>query len=80
MQKEELLNIKDIDKLASSNIIILCEQNDLKTIIKVLYQIRNNIFHGEKIPGEINDDRIVKSALPMLRFLICELIKINNIR
>ena len=80
MQKEELLYSDDIDRLASKNIIILCEKNDLKNVIKVLYQIRNNIFHGEKIPGEINDDRIVKSALPMLRFLICELIKINNIR
>lgn len=80
MQKEVLLDFDDIDRLASKNIVILCEQNDLKTVIKVLYQIRNNIFHGEKIPGEINDDRIVKSALPMLRFLICELIKINDIK
>lgn len=79
MQKEKSLYKEDIDRLASKNIIILCEQNNLKTVIKVLYQIRNNIFHGEKIPGEINDDRIVKSALPMLRFLICELIKTNNI-
>ena len=79
MQKKKSLYKEDIDRLASKNIIILCEQNDLKTVIKVLYQIRNNIFHGEKIPGETNDDRIVKSALPMLRFLISELIKINNI-
>lgn len=79
MQKEELLYYDDIDRLASKNIIILCEQNNLKTIVKVLYQIRNNIFHGEKIPGEINDDKIVKSALPLLKYLIMELIKIHKI-
>ena len=37
----------------------------------VLYQVRNNIFHGEKVPGELNDDRIVKAATPVLAF-ICE--------
>ncbi len=79
MQKEDSLSIEDIDRLASKNIVILCEENNLKTVIKVLYQIRNNIFHGEKIPGEINDDRIVKSALPMLRFLISELMITHNI-
>lgn len=79
MQKKKSLYKEDIDRLASKNIIILCEQNDLKTVIKVLYQIRNNIFHGEKIPGETNDDRIVKSALPLLKYLIRELIKIHKI-
>jgi hypothetical protein len=66
---------KDIDSQANSNIIKLCESNDLQTIKNVLYQIRCNIFHGEKIPGDINDDRIVKSALPMLRFLVNKLIE-----
>ena len=70
---------KDIDSQANSNIIKLCESNDLQTIKNVLYQIRCNIFHGEKIPGDINDDRIVKSALPMLRFLVNKLIENNKI-
>lgn len=70
---------KDIDSQANSNIIKLCESNDLLTIKNVLYQIRCNIFHGEKIPGDINDDRIVKSALPMLRFLVNKLIENNKI-
>lgn len=57
---------EDIDVQSKGNILVLCEKNDLKTIKNVLYQIRCNIFHGEKIPGDINDDRIVKSANPIL--------------
>ena len=36
---------------------------DLKN---VLYQARCNIFHGEKVPDCLNDDRIVKAANPVL--------------
>ena len=72
---------KLVDEMARKNIIVLCENNDLKTIKNVLYQIRCNIFHGEKTPGYINDDRIVKSALPLLRYIVEDLIHkhiVNN--
>jgi hypothetical protein len=68
-----------IKEMADKNIIILCEKNNLKTIKNVLYQIRCNIFHGEKTPGDINDDRIVKHALPVLKYLVAYLIKDNEI-
>ena len=67
--------------MARSNVIVLCEKNDLTTLKNVLYQIRCNIFHGEKTPGDINDDRIVKSAFPILKYLVENLIdmyEINN--
>lgn len=60
----------DINEMANKNIVILCEDNNLKTIKNVLYQIRCNIFHGEKTPGDVNDDRIVKSALPILKHIV----------
>ena len=67
---------EDINVQSKRNILVLCEKNDLKTIKNVLYQIRCNIFHGEKIPGDKNDDRIVKSANPILdlitRYLVNE--------
>jgi hypothetical protein len=69
-------NIADMSK---RNIIVLCEQNQLKTIKNVLYQIRCNIFHGEKNPGIVNDDKIVKSALPLLRYIINYLITTHEI-
>jgi hypothetical protein len=73
----------DINCMAQSNIIIICEENNLKTIKNVLYQIRCNIFHGAKTPGDAEDDKIVESALPILRLLVHTLItdcKINNNR
>lgn len=80
MAKSNNYNIKnDIDDMANRNIIILCEENNLKTIKNVLYQIRCNIFHGEKTPGDINDDKIVKCALPILKFIVTYLIDIHKI-
>ena len=70
---------KLVDEMARKNIIVLCENNDLKTIKNVLYQIRCNIFHGEKTPGYINDDRIVKSALPLLRYIVEDLVDRHSI-
>lgn len=64
----------DVDYMAGKNIIKLCEENDLKTIINVLYQVRCNIFHAEKTPGDINDDRIVINALPVLKYIVLYLI------
>lgn len=77
MSKNKFYNESfNIDEMAGKNIVVLCESNDLKTIKDVLYQIRCNIFHGEKTPGDINDDRIVKSALPVLKYIVTHLI--NN--
>jgi len=79
----EYSTLKGIDELAKRRIIILCEKNELMTIKDVLYQIRCNIFHGEKIPGDINDDRIVRYSLPLLKLIVNKLIdkhKINNKR
>lgn len=69
----------DIDKQHESGILVLCEKNELKSIKDVLYQIRCNIFHGEKSPNFINDDRFVKSALPLLRLIVQQLIIKHNI-
>lgn len=83
MAKSKYYNGDNIADLHKKNVIILCEENELKTIKNVLYQIRCNIFHGEKTPGDINDDRIVKCALPVLRYLVQYLIEehkiINNL-
>ena len=62
-----------LDQMSARGIIVTCEKNRLKTVVDCLYQIRCNIFHGEKIPGEINDDRIVKSANPVLTFIVTHL-------
>jgi hypothetical protein len=63
MTKQNLYGeYNNVNEMANRKIIILCEDNNLETIKNVLYQIRCNIFHGEKTPGDINDDRIVKSC------------------
>jgi hypothetical protein len=40
--------------------------SDLAALKDALYQVRCNIFHGEKVPGEPNDDSIVQTAYPAL--------------
>ena len=80
MAKSQNYNFKnDIDGMAKQNVLILCEVNNLKTIKNVLYQIRCNIFHGEKTPGDFNDDAIVKSALHLLKYIMNYLIGIHDI-
>ena len=50
----------------TSVIAIMEEPRELRQLKDVLYQVRCNIFHGEKVPGEPNDDRIASAALPLL--------------
>lgn len=66
-------------EMASDRTIIPFEDTtSLSQLKDVLYQIRCNIFHGEKVPGEPNDDRIVKAATPVLHQLLAELLKREN--
>ena len=61
-------------ELKNRNIIVPFEDTTkLKQLIDVLYQIRCNLFHGEKQPGVINDDRIVSSANPVLGAILVKL-------
>lgn len=62
----------DYQSMKRANVIVPWERvEDLDELKGVLYQVRCNVFHGEKAPGVLNDDRIVKSATPVLRF-ICQ--------
>jgi hypothetical protein len=80
MAKSDFYNENNnVDEMARSNVIVLCEKNDLTTLKNVLYQIRCNIFHGEKTPGDLNDDRIVKSAFPILKYLVENLMDLYEI-
>ncbi|MBC7570045.1 MAG: hypothetical protein H7319_09965 [Spirosoma sp.] len=69
-----------VDILAARGIIILCEIFNLKTIKNVLYQIRCNIFHGGKIPGDSKDDNIVQAANPVLDHILVVLMETRWIK
>jgi hypothetical protein len=57
----------DYNTMVARNIIVPFDNyTNLNELKNVLYQVRCNVFHGEKVPGEINDDRIVKTAYPVL--------------
>ena len=51
---------------ANEIIVRLKDHARLGKLIKALYQVRCNVFHGEKTPSDRNDDRIVKKAYPVL--------------
>jgi hypothetical protein len=68
----------DLQGMASQNIIVrFNDARELRDLKDVLYQIRCNVFHGEKIPGDLNDDRIVNAATPVLRELLIALLEID---
>jgi len=61
----------DYDTMVQRNIIIPFDNyQDLTELKNALYQVRCNVFHGEKVPGEFNDDRIVKAAYPVLHAIM----------
>jgi hypothetical protein len=56
-----------LDDLTKRNIVVAVKDPDnLAELVDALYQVRCNVFHGEKVPGNPNDDRIVKNARPLL--------------
>lgn len=57
----------DYQEMVSKNVIVPFERvEDLKQLKNTLYQVRCNVFHGEKVPNDPNDDRIIKTAHPVL--------------
>jgi hypothetical protein len=63
----------DDDSVITKSANFLCSFHEVQrlSLLKgVLYQVRCNIFHGEKVPGDLNDDRIVKAAVPVLQRLL----------
>ena len=75
MLKIKKFNQKDITKMIEDEVVVQLNEIKYSNTQKVLYQIRNNIFHGEKVPGNVNDDRIVKGANPVLNYIVSACIK-----
>ena len=66
----------DYRDMVQRHIIFPFENYKKLTKLKnALYQVRCNVFHGEKVPGELNDDRIVKTAYPVLFAIMEALVK-----
>ena len=57
--------------LANQGVIVPFEDpKKLEDLVDVLYQVRCNIFHGEKVPYDSNDDKITSAAHPVLLFIV----------
>jgi len=54
------------DLRAGAIVKAICNPSRLGEYVDVLYQVRCNVFHGEKVPGDWNDDRVVKVARPLV--------------
>jgi hypothetical protein len=39
-------------------------------IVEILYAVRNNTFHGGKMPRDANDRRVVEKAYPLLHMIV----------
>lgn len=71
LRVDEHSSDRDPAEMAAKNIVVaISDRANLRELIAVLYQVRNNMFHGEKVPGDINDDRVVRAARPVLEGLV----------
>ncbi len=72
---------EEYEDMKRQNIIVPFEDHtNLKQLKNVLYQVRCNVFHGEKVPGEPNDDRIVSAAYPVLRYIVWKIAPKNTVK
>ncbi|OWY65651.1 hypothetical protein B7486_40690 [cyanobacterium TDX16] len=91
LRKEEYFYVIDMSRhrdykpsfsykeLIERSIIVPFEDiNDLAQLKNVLYQVRCNLFHGEKLPGILNDDKIVRAAYPVLLTILVALQPVND--
>lgn len=61
-------------ELVERSIIVPFEDiTDVVQLKNVLYQVRCNLFHGEKLPGILNDDKIVRATYPVLLAILVAL-------
>jgi len=61
-------------ELVERSIVVPFEDiTDIVQLKNVLYQVRCNLFYGEKLPGILNDDRIVRAAYPVLLAILVAL-------
>lgn len=50
------------------------DRNDLRALLKAVYRIRCNLFHGLKSPSDLLDRRVVEAAAAVVSLLIAELV------
>jgi hypothetical protein len=64
---------RDPVEMAALNIVVaITDRANLAELVGVLYQVRNNTFHGEKVPRDPNDDESLgrRAARPVLEDLV----------
>mgnify|MGYP007092098083 CR=1 FL=1 len=54
------------------------EPRNLTQVVSCLYQVRCNLFHGGKAPGDLRDRRLVKAAHTITSCLIEQGLQINS--
>jgi len=65
------LSVKgEIPNHISDNTIRLHDPHDFHKLIEVIYQIRNNLFHGHKLPDDKDDEEFVTLAYNILSPLL----------
>lgn len=60
-----LISIAPVKNLKSGNDVTI-DRDDFGTVIDIVYQIRNNLFHGNKSDHVNRDNEVVSAAIPIL--------------
>lgn len=48
----------------------ISNERDLKEVMKSVYRVRNNLFHGRKSPGNLEDIRLVEASYVIVSSLM----------
>lgn len=66
----DLLSLSPVINMKKNTAVIIKDNKDFASIIATLYQIRNNLFHGNKDDRVERDIEVVTKALPILKQLV----------
>ena len=81
--REHLTKLKTLlpVKNMKNNKLINLSSEDFKSLISVIYQIRNNLFHGRKRPDDTDTDdyELIRLAYFLLAPLIIEYVRDNDL-
>jgi len=72
------LKEKPLTNLTKKEKITIKDSNDWNNIVEALYWIRNNLFHGHKLPNNKRDQKLVEIGYNLLSGFNDYLIRMNN--
>jgi hypothetical protein len=62
----DVLSKKGILDVANGNRVFIADEEDFEQVMLCVYQVRNNLFHGDKLMGNERDEEVVTASYQII--------------